>query len=168
MQELKELYEHIAEEKQIDAIQLWNKERGNTKYSKYLEYKMLSEEFAEYFEAKTLVGRLDAIADFIFVYEGTLYKASLSALPEDVVERLTYDCGQMFNIMFEDLAYTLQLEHDGLVFDIIYETLGIVVKANQQKSANKNADGKITKPIGFIPPEETIKEQVINKYKLEG
>lgn len=165
---MKELYEHIVEKKQIEAIQLWNKERGSTKYSKYLEYKMLSEEFAEYFEAKELVDKLDAIADFIFVYEGTLYKAYLSNLPEDIVERLTYDCAQMFSIMFENLVDTLQLEHDGLIFNVILETLDIVIEANQQKSANKNVDGKITKPADFVPPEKTIKEQVIDKYKLEG
>ena len=44
----------------------------------------------------------------------------------------------------------------GLKPEQIVDTMQAVLDANKQKSATKNADGKIQKPNDFIPPEEKI------------
>lgn len=44
----------------------------------------------------------------------------------------------------------------GLSADKINQAYEIVLKANETKSATKNAEGKITKPADFVGPEEQL------------
>ena len=53
----------------------------------------------------------------------------------------------------------------GLTPEQMVEGLQIVQDANSQKSGSKNADGKVTKPENFIPPEEKLQKILDNLAK---
>jgi len=63
-----------------------------------------------------------------------------------------------------DLIYVSigSLHKLGLSSPQMIEALQIVQDANAQKSGSKNADGKVTKPKNFIPPEEKLQEILDN------
>ncbi|MBD3841940.1 MAG: hypothetical protein IE909_08655 [Campylobacterales bacterium] len=58
----------------VEEVCDWNEARYNVDYDKNLEYRMLTEELLEYFNAKNIVDEADALADLCFVAIGSLYK----------------------------------------------------------------------------------------------
>lgn len=59
----------------------WNEERDNLTYNSALEYRMLSEELAEYSQGASMldeIEQIDAICDLLFVALGTLAKMAHS------------------------------------------------------------------------------------------
>ena len=164
----KSIITHLARQEQVDKIYKWNFERGNTKFSKDLELKMLTEEFSEYYAADDIVGKLDAIADLLFVYEGTLFKIENNELDFDKdIERYVVYVGQdLFALLLQDFIkeYGFDVEDMRFVKKVILKTLDIVIEANEQKGKEKTKDGKIKKPEGFIKPEERIYNEVVKVY----
>jgi predicted HAD superfamily Cof-like phosphohydrolase len=49
--------------------------------------------------------------------------------------------------------------------DMVYDIMNVVCAANNQKGKAKDADGKIKKPMGFVPPEEMIEKILFRKDK---
>ena len=155
----------IADTGQAQAIRVWNQERDNTKFDVKLEQKMLTEEFAEFFASNDLVDKLDAIADFIFVYEGTIYKILYNNVNISEYEDLIAMAQTLFVMMYEDLKKDIPKED--ILVEAMDKTLDIVIEANQQKGKTKNKEGKIQKPKDFVKPEERIKKEVVDSIILD-
>lgn len=139
---------------------------------------MLSEESSEFFHSETLVDRLDAYADFIFVGVGTVYKHLATHhkyYPEaetahNQVELLTEWMGvireQMIEILTNEilhLAPKCTYKDENAIEDILNEALEIVVAANEKKGTEKDADGKVKKGADYVKPEATIHQMLIKK-----
>jgi len=153
-------------EEQIKAIEKWNEDRGNTKYKRELETSMLKEEFQEFVVAQDLVDKLDAVADFIFVFVGTLFKTQKDDVDEFEKDSITKFGLVLIDMMLEDLERDLQKPRKQ-VEKYVSETLNIVIEANQQKGNQKDENGKIIKPKDFMKPEERIQKEVVEKYGLK-
>ena len=141
----------LVRPEQFTAIVDWNKSRNGLELSEGLEYDMLQEEMREYFDATTLVDKLDAVADTLFVGVGSVAKGAYNLLP---IVSFTEE----FDIILSDFAGRCQAEDIDLQFvgQLISEGLDIVIKANAQKLAEKEVNGKVKKPEGFVPPEEAL------------
>ncbi len=149
----------LVRPEQFSAIVDWNMDRNELKFDPQLEDDMLAEEFKEYWEAKTLVDKLDAVDDQLFVGVGTVAKASRDHTPPD-------DFTESFEAVLSDFAGRCSAEGIELAYvgELIADGLDIVIKANQQKSAEKRADGKVKKPDDFVPPEEAL-QKLIDDFK---
>lgn len=154
----------------------WNRIRNGLECKPSLEYKMLSEEAREFFMAENIVDRLDAYADFEFVWQGTKAKflacdaevASqwLNGWQENYIALVDYHdlvVDEMFNILSEELVPLLPIKlvdsagsYESAVGRILSHVLDIVVEANEAKGTEKNAEGKIQKGPDYVPPENTI------------
>ncbi len=145
------ILQSLVQPTQFNDILDWNQTRNKLEFSYSLEYDMLKEEIQEYFTASALVDKLDAIADILFVGVGTVAKATYNfEVAPDFFEEL--------DVILSDYAGRCVEEgmDISLVGPLISDGLAIVIEANKQKLANKNAEGKIIKPEGFVPPEEAL------------
>ena len=147
--------QNLIRTEQFTAIISWNKDRNQLVYNEMLEADMLREEAQEYFDATTIVDKLDAVADFLFVAVGTVSKGTYSF-------ESTFDFTDPLDTILSDFAGVCISEGIDISFvgELVSDGLGIVVQANQQKTAEKNAEGKIQKPEGFVPPEEALAELI--------
>ena len=144
----------------------WNKDRNQLKYSPKLEGSMLSEEAREFFEADTFIDRVDAYCDFQFVSVGTkakLLNQTMYGIAEirNVNKELS-DYEEYFYQVTDLMNKVLEEEYESFKPKIplgkfLNLSLKIVVDANEQKSKNKNAEGKVQKGENFVPPEQSIK-----------
>jgi len=156
----------------------WNMKRNKLEYDVKLERKMLHEEFREFMEAETLVDRLDAFVDFMFVFIGTEAKYLYSINHMINGEPLAHtDVQYLLNVdsYYEYMEQQVKHEVVNFLFDneiseyfcydvageVITKVYEIVLEANEQKT-QVGADGKITKPADFYPPEGKIQELLIN------
>lgn len=162
----------------ILRILQWNKKRNDLKFNIELEAAMLSEEANEFFTADTLVDRLDAYADFVFVGVGTIYKhlatkhkyfAGIEA-DYDQVSILT----EWMQTVREQMLELISLEilsidpkctykDEDIITNILNATLEIVMDANEKKGTERDEQGKVKKPEGFIKPEATIHKMLCEK-----
>ena len=154
----------------------WNLKRNNLHYNIDLESSMLSEEAREFFEAEHLVDRFDAWADFVFVAMGTVGK--YMAMPHKDIDSIV-DTKDPTDVLLEWVEHirTQMIEMLGYEVHAIYpqlpyqqgyseeedpfemlcmDVLNIVITANEQKGTEKNAEGKVQKPEGFVKPEKQI------------
>lgn len=143
--------QNLIRPEQFTAIISWNKDRNQLIYDEILEADMLREEAREYFDATTIVDKLDAVADFLFVAVGTVSKGSYSF-------ESTFDFTDPLDTILSDFAGVCILEDIDISFvgELVSDGLSIVIKANLQKTAEKNSDGKVQKPAGFVPPEAAL------------
>lgn len=129
-----------------NQIWQWNIDREAVFIELQLEEKLINEELTELKLAKKendIVACYDAIADCIYILIGMIYRNVF----------YISDNEKLIKSAIEELK---ELSRG---FDInIIPILHIVHKANCQKTKEKNSNGKITKPAGFIPPETKIKE----------
>ena len=161
---------------QLQKIKRWNLLRDNNTFNPELERDMLHEEINEFYteyNAFTVDGKLtldrltkmaDAIADVNFVLGGTMHKFSASS-KVNAYELTQY--AALLQYAQHELMMMTQLLNDIVPFaglDLDY-CLSLVIEANEQKSTTRNAAGKITKPDGFIPPDQRIKEYLISLDK---
>ena len=152
-------------------ILTWNSIRNNLDFNIELESNMLSEEASEFFHSKTLVDRLDAYADFIFVGVGTVYKHLATrhkyhrSLEEDFMqmESLTEWMNTVREQMIEMLSNEIltvdpkcAYKNEEILEEILNESVNIVVTANEAKGTQRNADGKVMKGENYVKPEKTI------------
>lgn len=129
-------------------IREWNKSINNLEFDDNLEVRMLYEEVLELLgvekdEIKKAISELEITS----LLEDTESEESLSLDKEDYKSF----CCAVISMTISGLKQKSELLHSKLK-----PLLGIVVKANAQKT-QRGEDGKIVKPIGFIPPEETIR-----------
>ena len=149
-------------------IAKWNLDRNSLQFNPVLEVSMLSEEVHEFFTADSLVNRLDAYCDFLFVWEGTqakLNSQSITTVDQLLALNKAWDdleayAHRVMAYMFTNLTRELTLLLPTLVSaeTIIMEVLNLIMEANQKKGVAKGPDGKIIKGPDYVPPEETIKE----------
>ena len=145
---------------QFTAITDWNITRNKLAWKEGLEYDMLKEEFREYYDDLGLVKKLDAIADVLFVGVGTVAKGTYNF--GVVVPNFTEE----LDIIVSDFAGRCSLEGIALenIGPIISEALSIVIDANAKKLAEKNSDGKVQKPEGFVGPEAQL-QKLLDSHK---
>ena len=138
----------------IKSICQWNEDRGNKEYSVHLEFEMLQEEVMEYVHAfiKT-VG--DNIKDIEFENEELReqYVSALVEKPEFTEELLVNQADALCDVVFVAVGGLYKLFGDA---ELVNRALTEVICANEQKSKEKDENGKITKPADFVGPEEEL------------
>lgn len=146
----------------------WNARRYDRVYNKDLAISLLTEELNEYYDAKKLVDRLDALCDTVYVAMGILWKLDLdvetiTAAEKEAYEQVTnmlvghdvepvylaaavlmqYKCESDYPVTLA--AHTLitlcmtQMSFMGLKTAEILEALLIVCDSNDSKSVKKTA-----------------------------
>lgn len=145
MSDLLAYYGSFTEEETTKRIVTWNAKRNGLKYDEKLEIMMLLEELTEFLEAETLVDKLDAAADFIFVAEGTYAKNNMFPLGGFIIACL--------KIMQRSLP---QYIHNTYMSDIVVACVNIVLEANERKGFELDENGKVMKGDDYVAPEETI------------
>lgn len=132
-------------------------ELDNKPGSQNLEVKMLKEEIQEFYEAKTLAERIDAMVDVRYVYEGTQLKYNFNMIP--MPEELTKVVGQ-----FHRLSSTIvsqELGDDSQYLDkIMSKAWDIVCEINEMKVAELDADGKVIKQHDIPNATDAIAEML--------
>lgn len=107
-----------------------------------LEVAMIKEEIQEFYEAKSLAERIDAMVDVRYVYEGTQLKYNYNMLAMD--ESITKIVGQ-----FHRLSSTIvsqELGDDSQYLDkIMSKAWDIVCEVNEMKLTKLDVDGKVLK-----------------------
>ena len=149
----------------------WNAKRNNLDFNIELEANMLSEEASEFFHSETLVDRLDAYADFVFVGVGTVYKHLASrhkyfiGIQEDfdqmstLTEWMNTVREQMIEIISNEiltLSPTCNYRNEEIIEEILNATVEIVVDANEKKGFERDSNGKVKKGDDYVKPEKTI------------
>ncbi len=124
---------------------------GSSEDTRPLEVAMLKEEIQEFWEAKTLAERIDAMIDVRYVYEGSQIKYNYNFLPMD--EDITKIVGQ-----FPRLSTTLvaaELGDNSQYLDkIMDKAWDIVCECNALKVAELDDNGKVIKQDGL--PDATV------------
>jgi len=160
MTEAIRLIQGVTKPEQVNRIVDWNKARNGLALNSDLEVDMLREEAKEYFDAATFVDRVDAVCDLIFVGVGTLAK---TANAYHLVAK-----GLFGPIDFVITDFVGRVEAEGIMLDnlvpMLVECLDAVISANEEKGTEKDENGKIIKPDGFVPPEERIAE-IVAQYR---
>ena len=122
-----------------------------------LEIAMLKEEIQEFYEAKDLAERIDAMIDVRYVYEGTQLKYNYNFKPMD--EEITKVVGQ-----FHRLSSTIvsqELGDDAQYLDkIMSKAWDIVCRINALKVAELDANGKVIKQEGLPNATDEIREML--------
>jgi hypothetical protein len=154
------LIQGVTTPEQINRVVDWNKERNGFELNSDLEVDMLREEVVEYFDAEEYVDRVDAVCDIIFVAIGTISKATYAfhMASEELLSPVDF---VLTDFVGRTQAEGIDLE---LLVPLISECLSVVIEANEQKGTEKDENGKVKKPEGFVPPEETI-AKIIESYK---
>lgn len=139
---------------------------------------MLSEEASEFFHSKTLVDRLDAYADFVFVGVGTVYKHLASrhkyfiGIQEDfsqvstLTEWMNTVREQMIELISNEittLSPTTIYRDETIIESILNSTVDIVVDANEKKGFERDENGKVKKGLDYVKPEKTIHNMLKEK-----
>ena len=120
-----------------------------------LEIAMLKEEIQEFYEAKDLAERIDAMIDVRYVYEGSQLKYSYNFIPMDT--NITKVVGE-----FHRLSTTLvaqELGDDSQYLDkIMDKAWDIVCRINALKVAELDANGKVIKQKDLPDATQEIRE----------
>ena len=144
---------------QLTRIVDWNKERNDLELDSNLEVNMLSEEAKEYFDAKEFVYQLDAVCDLLFVGTGTLAKTSKAF---HLISK-----GLFGSLDFIMTDFVGRVSNQGIssqhFIPLLSESLDIVIDTNYTKNSQKDEQGKVIKPVDFIPPEAKL-QVVIDKF----
>lgn len=154
------LIQGIATPTQINRIVDWNRKRNNFELNSDLEIDMLREEVKEYFDAETFVDQMDAVCDVVFVAVGTVAKSAYG---------FHISTKELFSpIDFVLTDFVGRAEAEGIAPEQFMQSisvcLDIVIDANEQKGTERDEAGKVIKPAGFVPPEETI-AAVLESFK---
>ena len=88
------------------------------------------------------------------------WELEISMLQEELNElaEATTDVDRFDALLDLKFVLTGSLGKMGLTPELIVDGYEAVLAANETKSATKNRDGKITKPINFIPPEPKLQQ----------
>jgi len=162
----------------ILRILQWNKKRNNLEFNIELESAMLSEEANEFFQADTLVDRLDAYADFVFVGVGSVYKHLATKHKYFVGIEQDYDqmniLTEWMNTVREQMIELITNEilminpkctykDEDIIETILNSSLDIVIDANEKKGTERDSNGKVIKGADYIKPEKTINKMLCEK-----
>lgn len=125
----------------FSQVKQWNDDRENTTFNRKLEARMLLEEWFEFlgYNAHDCRALSTEITNQYYDEE-----------KQSQMDK-AYSCDALGDICFIAMGAMGKLTTKG---DEIFQA---IQEANNQKSKTKNAEGKITKPANFIPPELTIR-----------
>ena len=115
----------------------FNKARNGFKYDPQLECDMFEEEVQEFFDAKNIAERVDALLDCMFVKLGTMCKLSYNGFDAEV---LPYPHKTVIDMM----TNVVQTELGENYLRVIKEGERIVCECNKTKLALKT-EGKVKK-----------------------
>lgn len=147
----------------IEQIMKWNIDRDNLDYDPANEYGMIQEEVTEYAHSyiKT-VG--EALGIDILTHKAeseeeneelNLKIAEILDDPGFGLEWKVHQADALADTIFVAVGSLFKLTGDvQKTFDI----LQAVTDANAEKGSDKDANGKVIKPAGFIPPEDRIRD----------
>lgn len=151
----------------LNSIVTWNKDRDNNKYEPALEFEMLQEELSEYVHAY-----IKTVNDYVGfdIHESTeeQYEDNKDKIQEYIdtdefledwrVNQLDALCDIIF-VAVGSIGKLLKQDTSS-----VEQALWEVIEANEKKSKDKNEKGKITKPEGFVGPEERLRSIIKEKY----
>lgn len=144
----------------------WNRERNGLAFNSDLEIKMLQEECNEFFQAETMVERLQEFSDFLFVYTGTVAKysavtlnnvASFQNLFQQMAEIQTWAeerMSMMSRMVVKEIQFLTNHEED--IEQILQGALDAVISANEAKGTEKDENGKVVKGPDYVSPVTAI------------
>lgn len=137
---------------QMERTVQWNIDRDNCIGTKEVELRIFSEEVREFWEATTLVDRVDAYCDAQFVGVGTNFKLG----NHDVMDTLITDSlnAMLCFMMLNDFNPTNQEQEDA-VFRLLDDCYQEVLLANELKPKEK-VNGKIIKGNKWYDPKTNI------------
>ena len=128
-------------------------ELDNRPGTKSLEIAMLQEEIQEFYEAKDLAERIDAMIDVRYVYEGTQLKYNYNFIPMN--EEITKVVGQFHRLSTTIVAQ--ELGDDSQYLDkIMDKAWDIVCRINALKVGELDVNGKVIKQEGLPNATEAI------------
>ena len=137
----------------MNKVLEFNKRRNQLALNPQLELDMLKEEIQEFYDAKTLAERIDAMIDVRYVYEGTQLKYNYHIIPMD--ETITKVVGQFHRLSTTMLAQ--ELGDDSQYLDkIMDKAWDIVCDCNAMKVSELNEKGKVIKQDGLPNATELI------------
>ena len=147
-----------------DRILTWNKARNNLEFDPKLEAKLLSEEANEFFMAETTAHKLQELADFFFVLQGT--HAKYAAVKHEGVEMLlsSYDKWTKLMAWVEEISsymyQSLIPRFNGInnLDDALKFAEKCVLEANELKGTTKDGSGKVQKGAEYVSPLRQINE----------
>ena len=163
MTEAIRLIQGIVTPEQINEIVDWNKERNEFELNSDLEVNMLMEEVKEYFDAEEYVDKMDAVCDTIFVAVGTLAKSAYGyhIATKEILSPLDF-------VLTDFVGRTAKEGIDPQGFmPLVSDCLTAVIDANKEKGTEKDADGKVIKPEGFVAPEDRLAEIIENHKNID-
>ena len=120
-----------------------------------LEVGMLQEEIQEFYDAKDLAERIDAMIDVRYVYEGSQLKYNYNFLAMD--ENITKVVGQFHRLSTTIVAQ--ELGDDSQYLDkIMDKAWDIVCDINALKVSELDANGKVIKQEGLPNATDAIRD----------
>ena len=182
---LAQFLESNGTQQTFERVRVWNEEvmfikegHNQLTYKKELELNMLTEEFKEFLDATTLIERLDAIGDFLFVWYGVHAKLHLSDMrgfENSIYEKLCLsdiaECGKWLEdylkLVCLDLPFGNNKIRDNDRKELKEDLLFVVTKSNWTKLIDGYVDknGKFRKGESFVDPTHDLKK-LIEKYEL--
>jgi len=123
-------------------VYLFNQKRNKFKLVEKLEDDMYLEEVKEFFDAKDMADRIDAILDVKYVWNGTKMKFAHAGreLPVSWVQRSEEFIAMANAIIIMDFD-----NNHNLASKMMKDFWEIVCDCNAQKTANLSEDGKVLK-----------------------
>lgn len=170
----------------FERVVAWNSARYDQEYNHELTCNLLGEEFFEWTDAETLVDKLDALCDLIYVAMGAMWKADIDPnnkeFQEHMMQRITafaqanlvspmaliagalFDMANNYLTLEESLtiiinACTAEMQNMGLSSDQCVAALLIVCNANDTKTVSKTASdikANTDKGPNFVGPEKRL------------
>jgi len=141
----------------------FNLQRNQLQLNNALEMNMLKEEMQEFYEARNLAERIDAMIDVRYVYEGTQLKFNYNFLPMD--EEITKIVGQFHRLSTTLVAAELG-DNSQYLDKIMDKAWDIVCDCNAQKVAELDVNGKVIKQEG-LPNATVLIQEMLNSLLTE-
>lgn len=147
----------------LKEIIKWNRDRNNVDYDSTVEFAMLQEEVLEYAHSYILTVSdmmgIDVLAHKVDTEEESReINEKISELVETEEFKKEWEVNQadaLADTIFVAVGSLFKLTGSAAKTMKIIEA---VIEANQEKGSEKDENGKIIKPEGFVPPEARIKE----------
>lgn len=143
----------------VQEIFEWNNDRDNLEFNGQLEYEMMLEEVDEFVWAipKAIADKFGKITEEEAedkMAEVLEFLGSKDGTADVLVNRLD----ALADVVFVAIGAMCKLTKDPTMVEDVFHA---VLAANNLKSKEKNEEGKITKPEGFVGPESMIKKIAI-------
>ncbi len=122
------------------------------------EHNMLKEELKEFFDAKTLAERVDAMIDVRYVYEGTQMKFSYAGRTLD--KSISDLVGQFHRLSSTIVIQELGEQREHIMGDIMDKAWAIVCEINEEKNIGVDKNNKVKKQDDLRNATEEISDMI--------